>query len=579
VSGGDDRPRSFRFPRGTPGRTLLLAAGLAAGLALVAMGTAMEVSSQPKFCGSCHIMRPYYDSWTESSHRNIACVDCHIPPGITAELRKKYEAVSMVARYFTGTYGTNPWAEIDDASCLSCHQRRLLSGRELFGDVLFDHAAHLAGMRRGKTLRCTSCHSQIVQGSHIAVTPSTCILCHFKDQEPASRLSRCTLCHSVPDTVFRTESLTFDHGDVARLGMECRSCHARPEGSDGAVPRERCLTCHNQASRLEHYDDGDLLHRHHVTEHKVDCTNCHLEIEHVAPPIIEAATTSCDACHQAGHTPQHLLYSGRGGRHVEPMPDPMFLAGVRCEGCHISLPGVDAATHTASEVSCMSCHGPSYRSIYRQWREGVAARVGGLKRQIETTEAALGGARPAAIEDARFNLDLVERARGVHNVGYAYALLRRSHADLNAARGTRGMQPLAEPWTDAPYRSACLDCHGGIEEQRGSIFGRRFFHRPHVVGAAIECAACHRSHDERARKEIVRFDAAGCTSCHHREAASRCASCHPSAGPAGPVKTSRGDFDHAFHVEGLELDCSDCHAAREDGGLQLLDLTCTGCHE
>lgn len=565
--------------RGLPVKTLVLAGGMAAGLALVAMGTAMEVSSQPQFCGSCHIMKPYYESWTESSHRNIACVDCHIPPGVTAELRKKYEAVSMVARYFTGTYGTNPWAEIDDASCLNCHQRRLLAGRELFGDVLFDHSAHLAGMRRGKKLRCTSCHSQIVQGSHIAVTASTCILCHFKDQEPGARISKCTLCHNVPDKVIRRGSLTFDHGDVSRLGMECRSCHARPEGSNGDVPRERCLTCHNQVERLELYDDVDLLHNYHVTEHKVDCTNCHLEIQHVAPPNIELATTSCESCHQAGHTPQHMLYSGSGGRHVEPMPDPMFLAGVRCEGCHIAMPGSTATTHVASEVSCMSCHGPTYAAIYRKWQEGIDKRLGALKSQMTRTARAVSNGEPAALGDARFNFSLVERGHGVHNIGYSYALLQRSHQDMNAARHELGLQPLDLPWTEVPYQSPCLSCHRGVEEQKGSIFGRRFAHQPHVQRAGLRCDDCHRPHAERAKNEIVRFDAGGCSSCHHQKAEAGCAACHAAPGPANTIRTSRGDFDHAFHVEGFELVCSDCHAKGESGALELQELTCTGCHE
>lgn len=578
MSEGSTQPDGRRLFRGMPARTLILAGGLAAGLALVAMGTAMEVSSQPKFCGSCHIMEPYYDSWTESSHRNIACVDCHIPPGVTAELRKKYEAVSMVARYFTGTYGTNPWAEIDDASCLRCHQRRLLAGRELFGDVLFDHSAHLAGMRRGKTLRCTSCHSQIVQGSHIAVTPSTCILCHFKDQAPGAKLSECTLCHNVPDKVIRRDTLTFDHGDVSRLGMECRSCHSRPEGSNGDVPRERCLTCHNQAERLEHYEDVELLHNYHVAEHKVDCTNCHLEIEHVAPTDLELATTSCDSCHQAGHTPQHMLYSGSGGRHVEPLPDPMFLAGVRCEGCHIALPGSSATTHVASEVSCMSCHGPTYAAIYRDWQEGIGQRLGALQGQLARTEKALGAAQPAPLDDARFNLGLVEHGHGVHNVGYAYALLQRSHEDMNAARGERGLPPLDTPWTTIPYRSACLNCHRGVEDQKGSIFGRPFAHEPHVQRAGLRCDSCHRPHEEREKREIVRFDAAGCSSCHHQDTERDCVSCHAAPGPAQAIRTSRGEFDHAFHVEGFELDCSDCHVPGKGGGLELQGLTCTGCH-
>ena len=90
--------------------------GLVVGLGLLAIFGAMEASSTPSFCGSCHVMAPYYESWTTSSHAEIACVDCHIPPGVSATLRKKYEALSMVASYFTGSYGSRPWAEVDDAA-------------------------------------------------------------------------------------------------------------------------------------------------------------------------------------------------------------------------------------------------------------------------------------------------------------------------------------------------------------------------------------------------------------------------------------------------------------------------------
>ena len=90
----------------------------------VALLVFVQISSTPNFCGSCHIMAPYYESWKHSSHKNIACVDCHIPPGVTAELRKKYEALSMVVKYFTGTYSTNPWTEVrsyttNDATTIS----------------------------------------------------------------------------------------------------------------------------------------------------------------------------------------------------------------------------------------------------------------------------------------------------------------------------------------------------------------------------------------------------------------------------------------------------------------------------
>ncbi len=557
--------------------TLTLTLGLLVGLGIIATGTAVEISSRPKFCGSCHIMTPYYESWKESSHSNVACVECHIPPGVTAEFRKKYEALSMVTSYFTGTYGTNPWAEIEDAACLRCHERRLLSGRELFGDVLFDHTAHLAGLRRGKNLRCTSCHSQIVQGSHIAVTASTCILCHFKGQEADSGTARCTLCHHIPDKTIQHANLTFNHADVGRYGMQCTWCHSRPEGSDGAVPRERCVTCHNEQSHLERFEETDFLHEMHVSEHKVDCMNCHLEIDHVGEPRIEQASAACSTCHEKGHSPQMNLYAGIGGVGVEPMPDPMFLAGVRCEGCHLEIPGVHAETRGASDVSCMSCHGPSYRGIYLSWKDWLARRSKALEDQIARTSSAIETGSSSLLADARFNLDLVSRGQGIHNVRYAGALLDRAHQDMNSARSERGLQSLPLPWKAVPYDSPCLSCHMGAETQSGRVFDRRFAHEPHVMTAGLDCETCHRPHEARNKGEVIRFGAAGCESCHHKDAGDDCASCHEGIrGRTFP--SDLGDFSHDQHIDGAGLSCPDCHKPQPDGAVRLDTDACAGCH-
>ncbi|HLE21210.1 MAG TPA: NapC/NirT family cytochrome c, partial [Vicinamibacteria bacterium] len=98
-----DAAKAFRHRRA---RAAGLVAALLVALGLVVIAVSAELSSTPSFCGSCHVMQPYFDSWQTSTHSEVRCVDCHIPPGITAEFRKKYEALSMVARYFTGTYGT-----------------------------------------------------------------------------------------------------------------------------------------------------------------------------------------------------------------------------------------------------------------------------------------------------------------------------------------------------------------------------------------------------------------------------------------------------------------------------------------
>lgn len=565
-------------------RVAALAAGLVAALALVVLAGAMEVSSTPEFCGSCHVMKPYYESWKSSTHNRVACVDCHIPPGITAELRKKYEAVSMVVRYFTGTYGTNPWAEIDDAACLRCHERRLIEGREMFSDVHFDHRPHLTEMRRGKKLRCTSCHSQLVQGSHITVTASTCILCHFKDVPAGQGTARCTVCHEVPRALVSRGGLQFDHAEVVRFDMQCSWCHAHAAEGEGRVPRERCLTCHNDPARLIALDDADRLHRAHVTEHKVDCLNCHLEIQHAALPALETAGGECASCHGGGHSAQREVYAGIGGRGVEPLPSPMFLAGVRCDGCHF-IAGHDrrgTGVQKASEVSCMSCHGPSYRRVYQSWQRGLAERVRGVRSALADLPPRAGRQDSAALRDARANLSLVERANGVHNVDYSLALLDRAFDLANEERTARGLERRGTTWPRAAGAAACLRCHAGIESQAGRFAGKEFRHRPHLVQGGLECAACHRPHEERTHAEIVRFGEAGCDSCHHRQVAASattadCAPCHGEA-KEKTVPSHRGEFAHALHLELVEGACATCHALEAGRAPAVRLQACADCH-
>jgi predicted CXXCH cytochrome family protein len=617
ASGGRLTPRGLRIAT--------LAAGLMLGFGLIAMIFMVQVSSTPTFCGTCHIMQPYYQSWKHSKHNQVACVECHISPGLTSEIRKKYEAVSMVVKYVTNTYSTNPWAEVDDAACLRCHERRLLEGRVVFHGVVFDHRPHLTEVRRGMHLRCTSCHSQIVQGSHIAVTSSTCALCHFKGQPLNEGMGRCQKCHQIPEHVVTTAGVTFDHSQVKRLDMDCRSCHAGVVRGEGNVPRERCLTCHNQASRLAEFGNRDLLHRMHVTAHKVDCMNCHLQIDHGRAPApggeavaaaapgtdtaaVEpsgtsspdipgsipagipghAGATACQACHGSGHMPQQDLYSGIGGRGVPRMPGPMYLAGVTCEGCHnaalapVAASSELAGTHTvrASGVSCMSCHGPGYKKIFDAWQQGLASRTGALRAQMNATSAVMGVSPPAAWEDARHNFLLVEKGHGVHNVNFAYALLDKAHEQMNEARRRRGFGTLARPWLTVAAGSAdCLTCHQGIERQAATFGGRAYAHAPHLIAAKLACQTCHRPHAERAPGEVVRFGPDGCVPCHHQKATpavATCGKCHGDV-TTRTVTSFRGEFSHKAHLE-QGLECASCHQAGT-ADPRPAKAVCAQCHE
>jgi hypothetical protein len=246
------------------------------------------------------------------------------------------------------------------------------------------------------------------------------------------------------------------------------------------------------------------------------------------------------------------------------MPSMMFAAGVRCEGCHTIVGhGAGGGVSRASAASCVACHGAAYETIFRDWKRGTEQRAAALSAQLDETASALGSAGGAGpLADARHNLGIVRSGHGVHNVPYANALLRRSHDFMNEARHARGLAPLALPWHEPPYESPCLTCHSGIEDQRGTIFGRAYAHAPHVVERKIECTACHRPHEEKPKGEILRFDAAGCESCHHKEAViakpETCTPCHAGI-KTGTVTSTRGAFSHALHIDDAEKTCADCH--------------------
>ena len=223
-----------------------------------------EYSMQPDFCRSCHIMEPYYQAWHNSTHRDVACGDCHFEPGWRHTIKGKFEASSQAVKYITNTYGSKPHAEVRDASCLreGCHAQRLLEGKVDWetqthrGDpitIQFDHAPHLEELRRGKELRCVSCHSQMVQGKHITVTLDTCFLCHFKGMKHGRDeevLGGCTSCHSAPKQEIRLATGMFNHADYVDRGVECVNCHSDAIRGDGEVPRQMCWNCHNQPTQI-----------------------------------------------------------------------------------------------------------------------------------------------------------------------------------------------------------------------------------------------------------------------------------------------------------------------------------------
>lgn len=281
-------------------RKLLIVLAVAGVVGFAVLGGLYKVSTHPVLCSGCHIMTPYVEAWKTSKHNNVSCVECHYPPGFRDSMWVKYQALAQVAKWATQTYSSKPFAEVEDASCLrsGCHERRLLEGRVVFKrDIIFDHRPHIEEVRRGRQLRCTSCHSQIVVGTHIEVTESTCFLCHFKGTKIGRELNPiagCHGCHGPPKGEIVVGSIRFNHEEIARRGVACEKCHLNIIEGEGEAPHERCFTCHNEPEKLERYGDTPFIHDFHVAGHNIECARCHNEIIHRLPPLMGIPTALHD---------------------------------------------------------------------------------------------------------------------------------------------------------------------------------------------------------------------------------------------------------------------------------------------
>jgi len=157
--------RFFNKVRGF--KRFLLFTGIYLFVFLILLSAAAEYTSRPSFCPTCHYMETFYQSWRTSTHNKVDCVECHFEPGLAGTIKGKLNGLVQIVNYISLSYKKRkPWAEIPDNTCArsGCHERQAFQDTTYnFKGVMFNHKHHLQELRRGKTLKCISCHSQIVQ--------------------------------------------------------------------------------------------------------------------------------------------------------------------------------------------------------------------------------------------------------------------------------------------------------------------------------------------------------------------------------------------------------------------------------
>jgi len=463
-------------------RRRLVKLGAAGGIAVVVLGVLAVVTehytSQPWFCGSCHIMDPYYQGWKNDVHSTskayARCVDCHYAPGEQHTFRAKFRGISQVFSYFSGRAGAGrPKAHVNDASCLrsGCHaDRKYMTAEEKLGNVVFVHAKHLDP------------HSEMLASARTKYAKLRSAL--VEELGPERLTSIDAIARMVGDTQTREQQLDEWLGarslTKARDGVLAYGEQVQVEVRIAQLGSLHCASCHQfNASLTSHFALA-----------KTTCYTCHF----INEPF-NRNTGRCLSCHHppAGPVPVHY----GGGAATQPttsiaqpvitMDHAMILANnVNCISCHADL------IHGTGEVTrrdCQNCHDQ--------------ARY--LKDFDRLTDA------------------VVCDYHRVH-AGGQYARCNDCHRLIDHKLIPLGDLREAETLL-APVRRACQHCHPEHHRPQvemllgqGGYTGLAKAMPNPMTGARANCDACHtQAGNDPTGEQVIKGTEASCRGCHGQD--------------------------------------------------------------
>lgn len=120
------------------------------------------IGDDPAACINCHIMSPYYATWSHSSHaRDVTCNDCHVPNGNMAAhyAFKGLDGMKHVAYFITHSEHQAIQAEAmsDEVimdNCIRCHKQL---NQEFVKTGRIDYME----AKRGEGKACWDCHRNV----------------------------------------------------------------------------------------------------------------------------------------------------------------------------------------------------------------------------------------------------------------------------------------------------------------------------------------------------------------------------------------------------------------------------------
>jgi len=133
------------------------------------------LSDEPSTCTNCHIMSPYYATWTHSSHgRNTTCNDCHVPH--ENAVRKwifkgmdgmRHASVFMMKGEPQVIQAIDESASVIMNNCIRCHE-------QLNTEFVKTGRINYMMAKAGEGKACWDCHRNVPHGKNsLSSTPNS----------------------------------------------------------------------------------------------------------------------------------------------------------------------------------------------------------------------------------------------------------------------------------------------------------------------------------------------------------------------------------------------------------------------